>query len=46
MSQELTTRSPDLKSLLDEGFEVEIYGEYLIIHHVPYLNSKNLIIKE
>ena len=40
MSLELTTRSLDLKRLRDEGFEVEIHGEYLVIHHVPYLNSK------
>ena len=40
MSQELINRSPDLKKLVDERYEVEIFGGYLIIHHVPYVNSK------
>lgn len=43
MSQQLISRSLDLKQLRDEGYEVEIYGGYLIIHHIPYLNSQREI---
>src|SRR5688572_5442929 len=32
-------RSPDLKQLVDEGFEIEVIGGHLIAHHVPYVNS-------
>jgi len=32
-------RSPDLKQLIDEGFEIEVKGGHLIVHHVPYVNS-------
>ena len=40
MSLQLINHSSDLKRLRDEGYEVEVHGGYLIIHHVPYLNSK------
>ena len=40
MQQELISRNNDLKCLRDEGYEVEIRGGYLLIHHVPYLNSE------
>ncbi|GAA4924615.1 ThiF family adenylyltransferase [Mucilaginibacter defluvii] len=40
MSLQLINHSPDLKRLRDEGYEVEVHGGYLIIHHVPYLNNK------
>jgi predicted ThiF/HesA family dinucleotide-utilizing enzyme len=36
-------RSPDLKQLVDEGFEIEVKGGYLIVHHIPYVNSKREI---
>jgi hypothetical protein len=39
MSQQLISHSPDLKRLQDEGYEMEIQGGYLIVHHIPYLNS-------
>ncbi len=32
-------RSQDLKQLVDEGFEIEVKGGYLIVHHIPYVNS-------
>jgi hypothetical protein len=38
MSQQLIVRSPDLKQLRDEGFEIEVKGGYLLIHHIPYVN--------
>src|ERR1017187_4104802 len=39
MLQQLINRSPDLKRLRDEGFEIEVKGGHLIIHHIPYVNS-------
>jgi len=39
MSHQLIVRSPDLKQLRDEGFEIEVKGGYLLIHHIPYVNS-------
>jgi ThiF family len=43
MSQELINRNPDLKRLRDEGYEVEIRATYLLVHNVPYLNSRREI---
>jgi len=39
MSQQLINHSPDLKRLRDEGYEIEIRGGYLIVKHIPYLDS-------
>lgn len=39
MSQQLISRSPDLKRLRDEGYEVEIRSNYLLVGHVPYVNA-------
>lgn len=30
----------DLKRLRDAGYEIEVRGGYLLIHHIPYVNSK------
>jgi hypothetical protein len=38
-AQQQINRSPDLKRLRDEGFEIEVKGGYLIVHHIPYVNS-------
>lgn len=43
MSQQLINHSSDLKKLRDEGYEVDIKGGYLIIHHIPYVNSQREI---
>jgi hypothetical protein len=43
MLQKLISHSPDLQKLIDEGFEVEIRPGHLLIHSVPYVNSKNEI---
>jgi hypothetical protein len=43
MSQLLINHNPDLKKLQDEGLEVEIKGAYLIVSHVPYVNSQKKI---
>jgi hypothetical protein len=36
----LINRSHDLQRLRDEGFEVEVFKAYLLISHVPYVNSR------
>ena len=36
-------RSRDLKKLVDEGFEIEVKGGHLIVHHVPYVNSSRQV---
>lgn len=43
MSQKLINHSPDLKKLRDEGYEIEIQNGFLLVHHVPYVNSKREI---
>ncbi|HOW60168.1 MAG TPA: ThiF family adenylyltransferase [Candidatus Moranbacteria bacterium] len=35
--------SPDLKKLQDEGYEIEVKSGYLLVHHVPYVNSQKEI---
>jgi hypothetical protein len=39
MSHQLIDRSPDLKRLRDEGYEVEIRSQHLLVHGIPYLNA-------
>lgn len=34
------SRSPDLKRLRDEGYDVEVRANYLVINCVPYVNAK------
>lgn len=36
-------RSPDLKRLREDGYEVEIFNGYLLVSHVPYVNSKSQV---
>ena len=43
MLQKLINHSPDLKKLRDEGFEIVIKGGYLLVSHIPYVNSKKEI---
>jgi hypothetical protein len=40
MSPGPISRSADLQQLRDEGFEIEVFKAYLLIGHVPYVNSK------
>lgn len=39
MQHQLISHSPDLKRVRDEGYEIEITGGYICIHHIPYLNG-------
>lgn len=43
MSRQLISRSPDLKRLQDEGFEIEILSGHLLVHAVPYVNSCRVV---
>lgn len=43
MSQQLINRSLDLKRLRDEGYDVEIRSNHLLIKSVPYVNSSKEI---
>jgi len=40
MSQRLIDRSPDLRKLRDEGFDIEIRSSFLLVRNVPYVNAK------
>lgn len=39
MSQQLINHSPDLQRLQDEGYDLEVRSNYLLVKNVPYLNS-------
>lgn len=41
MLQELVNHNEDLRKLLNEGYELEIIGGYLVIHHIPYIANIN-----
>jgi len=43
MTTHLIEKNPDLRQLRDEGYEIEVSGGFLIIHHIPYLNSQRVI---
>ena len=40
MSHKLISRSPDLKKLRDEGYDIEVRSTYLLMNSVPYVNSR------
>lgn len=40
MSRLLISRNPELQQLVNEGFEIEIRAGHLLVHAVPYVNSK------
>jgi hypothetical protein len=39
MQSGLISRSPDLRRLRDEGYEVEVRSGHLLVHGVPYVNA-------
>lgn len=39
MSRQLIDRSPDLKKLQDDGYDIEIRAAHLLVKDVPYVNS-------
>lgn len=44
MSDRLINHSSDVMKLRNDGYEVQIMGNYLLVHNVPYLNSEKLIL--
>jgi len=40
MSRQLISRNPDLQRLLAEGFEIEVRSNLLLVHSVPYVNTR------
>ncbi|MFF4690492.1 ThiF family adenylyltransferase [Streptomyces sp. NPDC001307] len=43
MSPQLTSRSPDLRRLQDEGYEIEVRSGLLLMHHVPYVDAQRQV---
>ena len=43
MSSSLVSRSPDLLRLRDEGYDLEIRANYLLVHHVPYVTAERTV---
>jgi hypothetical protein len=43
MSRPLIDRSPDLKRLRDEGYDIQIIHGYVVLRDVPYLNAQHEI---
>lgn len=43
MLLELINHNEDLRQLLNEGYEVEFFNGYLMIHHIPYVNRNTEI---
>jgi hypothetical protein len=43
MSRLLISRSSDLRRLRDEGFELEILGGQLLVHHVPFVTAEKAV---
>ena len=43
MLQRLLDHSEDLRKLVNEGYELEVKGSYVMVHHVPYVTkNKNI----
>ena len=40
MSHALISRNPDLQHLQNDGYEVEVRSNHLLVHSVPYVNAK------
>lgn len=40
MSQKLINLNPDLRKLKDEGYATEVRDAFLLVHEIPYVNSK------
>lgn len=40
MQLELISHNEDLNLLIEKGYDIEVDGGYLLVHHIPYLNSE------
>lgn len=45
MPSALTSRSPDLLRLRDEGYEIEVRSGHLLVHGVPYVNASGQVVR-
>jgi hypothetical protein len=45
MSKKPTVLNPSVVRLIEEGFEIEIRHQHLLVHSIPYLNSRGEIVK-
>lgn len=43
MSQKLTAPNPAIQRLIDEGYEIEIRHQHLLVHSIPYVNPNGEI---
>jgi hypothetical protein len=43
MSQQLISRNPDLLRLQEEGYEIAIVADHLVLRNVPYVTSGNIV---
>lgn len=43
MSAQPLNPSPDIQRLINEGYEVEIKGAFLLVSHVPYVDSNRTV---
>lgn len=44
MSRQLISRNTPLQRLLDEGYEIEVRASLLLVHSVPYVNSRREVV--
>lgn len=43
LPKSITRASDDLRRLQDEGYELEIRGAYLLVHHVPFVTPEKTV---
>jgi hypothetical protein len=43
MSEQLVNRSPDLRRLREEGYDIEIRSNYLLVKQVPYVTAERVV---
>src|SRR5260370_38805158 len=43
MLHPLISHSPDLKRLRDEGYDIEIRADHLLVKQVPYVTAERLV---
>lgn len=44
MSPKQAALNPDIKRLLDEGYEVDVGNGYLLVHAIPYVNAQRTVL--
>lgn len=45
MSQQLISRNADLQRLRNEGFDIQVKNNYLVMRSVPYVNSRKEVVR-